>query len=168
MYSVFVIKLVKETKGLRIVKLHKDDRDAQAIYEELCEYYTGEASQMAISNLNEMKNSVIDAKLPKVRRINLSLSMQRWIALVEEFNGIALIERQVNDAQQLVYLKRFIRDVPEVKEINKMVDVMCSGRTTTPAEKIQIYFDLTSPQDGIVKLMRITKVGEDHPLETFT
>ena len=65
MYSVFVIKLVKETKGLRIVQLHKDDRDSQAIYKELREYYTGYASQMAISNLNEMENSIIDARIPK-------------------------------------------------------------------------------------------------------
>lgn len=34
MYTVFV-KLVKEEKGLRIVKSHKDDRDVQAIYKEL-------------------------------------------------------------------------------------------------------------------------------------
>ena len=44
MYSVFV-KLVKETKGLQIVKNHQDDKDAQAIYKELSNYYAGEASQ---------------------------------------------------------------------------------------------------------------------------
>ena len=122
---------------------------------------------MVISNLNQMENSIIDVKLLKVRRIDLSLSMQRWIALVEEFNGIAPIARQINEASQLVYMKRFIRDVPELKEIDKMVDVMCSCRTRTPAEQIQIC-TLTSPRDGMVKLMRITKVGEEHPLETFT
>ena len=51
MYNVFV-KLVKETKGLRIVKEHKGDRDAQAIYKKLKDYYAGEASQMAIANLD--------------------------------------------------------------------------------------------------------------------
>ena len=113
MYSVFV-KLVKETKGLCIVKLHKDDRDAQVIYKELCAYYTGTASQMAIRNLDEMEESIIDGKVPKDRRQDVAVSMQKWKALVEEFNSIAPIERYINESQQLVYLKRFISDVPEL------------------------------------------------------
>ena len=117
MYSVFV-KLVKETKGLCIVKLHKDDRDAQVIYKELCAYYTGTASQMAIRNLDEMEESIIDGKVPKDRRQDVAVSMQKWKALVEEFNSIALIERYINESQQLVYLKRFISDVPELKDVN--------------------------------------------------
>jgi len=56
MYTVFV-RLVKETKGLPIFKEHKDDRDAQTIYKKLSDYYAGEASQMAIANLDEMESS---------------------------------------------------------------------------------------------------------------
>jgi len=62
------VKLVSETKGLCIVKEHKDDRDAQSIYKKLCEYYTGEASQMAISNLDEMEVGIIDGVIPENRR----------------------------------------------------------------------------------------------------
>ena len=78
MYTVFV-KLVKETKGLCIVKEHKGDKDAQTIYKKLCNYYTGEASQMAISNLDEMESSIMDGTIPENRRQPLLLSMQRSI-----------------------------------------------------------------------------------------
>ena len=64
MYNVFV-KLVKETKGLCIVKEHKANRDAQTIYKKLCDYYTGEASQMAIANLDEMESSIIRSEIPE-------------------------------------------------------------------------------------------------------
>ena len=55
----------------------------------------------------------------------MSLSMQKWKALVKEFNPV---EQYINDSQQLVYLKQFIRDVPDLKDINKLVDVMCDAR----------------------------------------
>ena len=152
MYSVFV-KLVKETKGLCIVKSHKDDMDAQAIYGELLDYYTGTASQMAICNLNEMEDSIIEAKIPKNRHQDMSVMMHKWKALVEDFNSTAPIDRYINDSTQLVYLKRFIKDVPELHDINKLVDVMCNGiqnngRVATPAEKIQIYFNIATRYDS--------------------
>jgi hypothetical protein len=100
-----------------------------------------------------MEDSIIDAKVPKNRRQDMSVSMQKWKALVEEFNSIAPVDRYINESQQLVYLKRFIKDVPELKDINKLVDVMCTGiqnngRTATPAEKIQIYFNVATRWDS--------------------
>ena len=55
--------------------------------------------------------------------------MQKWKALVKEFNPV---EQYINDSQQLVYLKQFIRDVPDLKDINKLVDVMCDARWENP------------------------------------
>lgn len=152
MYMVFV-RLVSETKRLRIVKKHKDDRDAQAIYKELCDYYTGEASQMAISNLDEMEVGIIDGVIPENRRQPLLSTMQKWKAKVEEFNSLALPERYINESQTLVYLKRFIRNVPELKDMNKLVDIMCTGiqnnigQTPLPADKIQMYFNVATRID---------------------
>lgn len=47
-----------------------------------------------------------------------------------------------------MYLKRFIRNVPELKDINKLVDVMCSGRAKSSDEIIQIYFDIATSWGG--------------------
>jgi len=155
MYSVFV-KLVKETKGLQIVKAHQVDRDAQAIYKELSEYYAGEASQMAISNLDEMENSIMEAEIPETRRQALLTSMQKFILKIDDFNNLATPDRQMNDAQKLTNLKRLIRNVPELQSINSMVTVMCTGlsgkgRTPTPLEKIQMYLSVATMVDKGIK-----------------
>lgn len=51
-----------------------------------------------------------------------------------------------------MYLKRFVREVPELKDMNKLVDVMCTviqniGRTPLPAEKTQMYFNVATRID---------------------
>jgi len=155
MYSVFV-KLVKETKGLQIVKAHQIDRDAQAIYKELSEYYAGEASQMAIANLDEMENSIMEAEIPETRRQALLTSMQKFILKIDDFNNLATPDRQMNDAQKLTNLKRLIRNVPELQSINSMVTVMCTGligkgRTPTASEKIQMYLSVATMVDKGIK-----------------
>ena len=147
MYNVFV-KLVKETKGLRIVKEHKADRDAQTIYKKLRDYYTGEASQMAIANLDEMENSIIRSEIPENRRQPLHKVMQKWKLEVDDFNDLAPSAQFINEAQTLVHLKHFIRNVPELKSINDLVNVMCtglqnSGHTPTALDMIQMYFNVS-------------------------
>ena len=77
MYTVFV-RLVKETKGLQIVKKHKDDRNAQTIYKELSDHYAGKASQMAIANLDEMETSIMTAEIPETRRQPLIQYLEKW------------------------------------------------------------------------------------------
>ena len=119
MYTVFV-RLVKETKGLQIVKKHKDDRNAQTISKELSDYYAGEASQMAIANLDEMESSIMDGEIPEPRCQPLLLSMQKWRLKVDDFNSLAPPGRYINDAQTLVHLKRFIKNVPELQDINNV------------------------------------------------
>ena len=155
MYTVFV-RLVKETKGLQIVKKHKDDRDAQTIYKKLYDYYAGEASQMAIANLDEMENSIMEAEIPETRRQPLLVSMQKWKLKVDDFNSLAPPDRFMNDAQTLVHMKRFIKNVPELQSINNMVNVMCtgllnSGRTPTALDKIQMYFNVATTVDKGIK-----------------
>ena len=155
LYPVFV-KLVKETKGLQIVKSHQDDKDAQAIYKELSEYYAGEASQMAIANLDEMENSIMMAEIPEVRRQALITSMQKYLLKIDDFNKLASADRQMNDAQKLTNLKRLIRNVPELENINSMVTVMCTGlmgrnHTPTPLEKIQMYLSVATMVDKGIK-----------------
>ena len=122
MYSVFV-KLVKETKGLQIVKNHQDDKDAQAIYKELSAYYAGEASQMAIANLDEMENSIMTVEIPETRRQALITTMQKYLLQIDDFNKLAPSDRQISDAQRLVNLKRLIKNVPELQNINSMVSL---------------------------------------------
>ena len=155
MYNVFV-KLVKETKGLRIVKEHKGDRDAQTIYIKLRNYYTGEASQIAIANLDEMENSIIRSEIPENRRQALHKIMQNWKLKVDDFNELAPSARFINEAQTLVHLKHFIGNVPELKNINDLVNVMCtgiqnSGHTPTARDKIQMYFNVAATVDKNVQ-----------------
>jgi len=155
LYPVFV-KLVKETKGLQIVKSHQDDKDAQAIYKELSNYYAGEASQMAIANLDEMENSIMIAAIPEVRRQALITSMQKYLLKIDDFNKLAPPDREMNDAQKLVNLKRLIINVPELQNINSMVTVMCTGligkgRIPTALEKIQMYLSVATTVDKGIK-----------------
>jgi len=110
---------------------------------------------MAISHLNQMEASIIDSTIPRTRTVDMSLSMQRWKAKVEEFNSLAPPNRQISDAQQsqqLVNLRRFIRNVPELKDIDRLVDVMCSCHTKTPNEISQIYFDVATSWDGVTNM----------------
>ena len=151
MYSVFV-RLVKETKGLGIVKGHKDDKDAQTIYKKMSDYYTGEASQIAIANLDEMEDSIIDGTIPLTRRQSLLLYMEKWKAKLDDFNSLAPPDRYMNEAQTLSHLKRFIRHVPELQDMNKLVDIMCTGlrqdgRAPTSKDKIQMYFNVATKVD---------------------
>lgn len=51
-----------------------------------------------------------------------------------------------------MYLKRFIRNVPELKDMKKLVDIMCTtvqnnGHTPLPAEKTQMYFNVATRVD---------------------
>jgi len=163
MYSVFV-KLVTETKGLQIVKSHQDDKDAQAIYKELSEYYAGEASQMAIANLDEMENSIMVVEIPEVRRQALLTSMQKFLGKIDDFNKLAPLDRQMNDAQKLINLKRLIKNVPELQSINSMVTVMCTGligkgRIPTPLEKIQMYLSVATTVDKGIKAVNRGRRG---------
>jgi len=54
---------------------------------------------MAISNLDEMESGIIDGVIPKNRRQALLLSMQKWKALVKEFNSLAPPERYIMRAK---------------------------------------------------------------------
>jgi len=155
MYTVFV-RLVKETKGLQIVKKHKDDRDAQTIYKELYDHYAGEASQMAIANLDEMETSIMTAEIPDPRRLPLISYMENWKLKLDDFNNLADDDRFMNDAQTLVHLKSFIKNVPELQSINNMVTVMTtallgSGRKPTASDKIQMYFNVATTVDKGIK-----------------
>ena len=84
---------------------------------------------MAIANLDEMENSIMEAEVPEVRRQALLLSMLKYILKIDDFNNLAPPDRFMNDAQKLVHLKRFIKNVPELQGINSMVTVMCTGLT---------------------------------------
>ena len=159
MYTVFV-RLVEETKGLRIVKEHKSDRDAQTIYKKLSDYYAGEARrwQLPISMRWRMESSIMDGEIPEPRRQPLLLSMQKWRLKVDDFNSLAPPGRYINDAQTLVHLKRFIKNVPELQDINNMVDIMSmctglqnNGHTPSSLDKIQMYFNVATRVDKGVK-----------------
>ena len=122
----------------------------------LRDYYTGEASQMAIANLDEMENSIIRSEIPENRRQALHKIMQNWKLKVDDFNDLAPAARFINEAQTLVHLKHFIQNVPELKNINDLVNVMCtgiqnSGHTPTARDKIQMYFNVAATVDKNVQ-----------------
>jgi len=82
--------------------------------------------------------------------------MQKWKLKLDDFNSLAPPDRFMNDAQTLVHLKCFIKNVPELQSINNMVTVMCtgllsSGRTPTASDKIQMYFNVATTVDKDIK-----------------
>jgi len=49
------------------------------------------------SCINQMETSIIDSTIPRTRHVDMSLSMRRWIAKVEEFNSLAPLNRQISE-----------------------------------------------------------------------
>ena len=110
----------------------------------------------------------MEGEIPEIRRQPLLLSMQKWKLKVDDFNSLAPSDRHINDAQTLVHLKRFIKNVPELKDINNMVTVMCTGllsngHTPSPLDKIQMYFNVATTVDKGVKAANRGRRGRGTP-----
>ena len=117
-----LVETVVEDSGLNIVKNHQADRDAQKIYAELTEHYSGKASQVTKISADQLWTSFATSTLPKGGTTNTAKSIEKFMGQVDRYNKLVGADERVSDASRLVHLKRFLKNIPDYKLMIKMLE----------------------------------------------
>jgi len=130
-----LVETVMEDSGLNIVKKHQVDRDAQKIYAELVEHYSGEVSQVTKTSADQLWTSFTTSQLPRGGTKNSAKSIEKFMAQVDQYNKLVSTDERVSDGSRLVHLKRFLRNIPDYQLMIKMLEIYNKTNTVTACSK---------------------------------
>ena len=120
-----------------MVEKFDTSKDPQALYAALLKHYTD--SQAAVLQANTLRGEIVGTRIPATRAHSLTHYILSFYSKIHEYNKMDRNYNKMDEADQLIHFKNYIKSVKELEQTTTAIDVITSEKALSPEVEILMY-----------------------------